>query len=634
MSTSYRDAQRYRKTYSYMRPVPRPETIAAATIVSDQALKELDWKNSVRAASTSDISIGSTIVVLDGVTLNDGNRVLIKDQASPSENGIYVWSSSTQLLSRAEDAVQGTLTCGAACYVEEGSQSGSAWLLATFDPITVGSTSLTWVLFGGSSIFLTNGQEARTIYSASFGGSLYPSEIGQDIFFFVSGSSTEKAVFGGDTVVSGVLSGSEGIFLSDILEVVGEALVTGSLFVSNSSSFDSQMRPLSAIGQDVYFFVSGSISGSGVDDKKAVFGGDVRVSGTLAVGTGSIVITSDYIQFGHQGAKMEYVGDQIKFFDSGNSSGITLSELRDSGGGGGGGVGPQGPQGPQGAQGSSGTAGSSGSSGAQGPQGAAGPQGPQGATGSNGAQGAAGATGAQGVAGAQGPQGAVGSQGPQGDSITGPQGASIVGAQGAIGPQGSQGPQGAAGVGTQGPQGPQGATGTGTQGPQGAVGVGTQGPQGAQGPQGGQGAAGTGTQGPQGPQGTAGTSNTVLFFGANTLTNGLSTRYLIPGSGGTGSTVATQIGIPAPFSGSVTAIKAYHGTVDSTYAITYTVRINGVAAASPTTAVIGISANSSAGGGETIGSTTFVAGDVISVSCSYGIDTSRTVAATVTLVLQ
>jgi phage-related tail fiber protein len=192
MSTSYRDSQRYRKTYSFYRPLPRPEVMAAGGGTSDQALKELDWKNSVRAASTADISISSVITAIDGVTLNDGDRVLIKDQMSGAENGIYTWDATTQLLSRAADAVQGTLTCGAACYVEEGTQSGSAWLLATFDPITVGTTALTWVLFGGSSIFITSGQSARTIYSASFGGNLYPDQVGSDIFFYVSGSSSEK----------------------------------------------------------------------------------------------------------------------------------------------------------------------------------------------------------------------------------------------------------------------------------------------------------------------------------------------------------------------------------------------------------------------------------------------------------
>ena len=259
MSTSYRDSQRYRKTYSYYRPVPRPEIMATGTI-SEQALRELDWKQSVRAGSTADITILSTLTVLDGVTLNDGDRVLIKDQLTSSENGIYDYSAVTQLLSRSPDAVQGTLSSGAACYIEEGSQAGSAWLLASIDPIVVGTTPLTWVLFGGSSIFVTSGQNARTIYSASFGGTQYPDQVGTDIFFYVSGSSEQKAVFGGDTVVSGVLSGSTGIFLSDLLEVGGNVEITGSLFVSGSSSIDSQMRQISQIGSDVYFFVSGSIN--------------------------------------------------------------------------------------------------------------------------------------------------------------------------------------------------------------------------------------------------------------------------------------------------------------------------------------------------------------------------------------
>ena len=87
-----------------------------------------------------------------------------------------------------------------------------------------------------------------------------------------------------------------------------------------------------------FFFVSGSISGSGTADRKSVFGGDVRISGTLAVGTGSVYVTSNDIQFGDSGTRIEKAGNDLRFFDGNNTGGKTLSDLAAGGGGGGGSI--------------------------------------------------------------------------------------------------------------------------------------------------------------------------------------------------------------------------------------------------------------------------------------------------------
>lgn len=148
-----RDSQRYRKTYSYYRVQPKTELLE---VIADESL---DWKRSVRVASTSSVSLtGSTPLVVDGKTLAVDERVLLKDQGTASQNGIYYVeiTGGSYTLTRDTDAVQGTLTCGAATYVEEGTSSeGKIYILSTINPITVGSTNLVWTEFasggGGSS---------------------------------------------------------------------------------------------------------------------------------------------------------------------------------------------------------------------------------------------------------------------------------------------------------------------------------------------------------------------------------------------------------------------------------------------------------------------------------------------------
>lgn len=108
----------------------------------DAALNALDPKPSARVATTANITL-SGLQTIDGVSLNANDRVLVKNQTTSSQNGIYVAKASSWSL--AQDSTQGNLTTGAYVEVEEGSTlAGSLWLLITPSPITVGTTSQSW----------------------------------------------------------------------------------------------------------------------------------------------------------------------------------------------------------------------------------------------------------------------------------------------------------------------------------------------------------------------------------------------------------------------------------------------------------------------------------------------------------
>lgn len=108
----------------------------------DAAINGLDPKPSCRAATIANITL-SGLQTIDGVSINAGDRILVKSQTNGAQNGIYVASASSWSL--AADSAQGLLTTGAYVEVEEGATlSGSVWLLLTPAPITVGTTSLVW----------------------------------------------------------------------------------------------------------------------------------------------------------------------------------------------------------------------------------------------------------------------------------------------------------------------------------------------------------------------------------------------------------------------------------------------------------------------------------------------------------
>lgn len=102
----------------------------------------------------------------------------------------------------------------------------------------------------------------------------------------------------------------------------------GSIFTTESTAFiGTELIDTPADkGTDVFFYVSGSATTDSSSDKKALFGGDVRISGSLTVGTGSIRITSNDIQF-DSSVKLEQSGSNLKFYDGNNTSGISLTNL-------------------------------------------------------------------------------------------------------------------------------------------------------------------------------------------------------------------------------------------------------------------------------------------------------------------
>lgn len=120
------------------------------------AVAGVNWKDSVRVATTvngTDATAFANGQVVDGVTLVTGDRLLRKNQTTASENGIFIVNASGAP-TRATDADTGAEMLQAAVMVEEGTTNGdTAWVCSTNGPITLGSTSLTFVQFGGGSSY-------------------------------------------------------------------------------------------------------------------------------------------------------------------------------------------------------------------------------------------------------------------------------------------------------------------------------------------------------------------------------------------------------------------------------------------------------------------------------------------------
>lgn len=137
-------------------PTPTADNHAATKAYVDNLTAGLAWKDTVRAATTANITLSGTQTV-DGVALVAGNRALVKNQTTTSQNGIYVVAAGAW--TRATDADSEAELLNAACFVSEGTvNADTAWVMTTNAPITVGTTALTWVQFaGGGAVTAGNG---------------------------------------------------------------------------------------------------------------------------------------------------------------------------------------------------------------------------------------------------------------------------------------------------------------------------------------------------------------------------------------------------------------------------------------------------------------------------------------------
>lgn len=133
---------------------PTTGTDAANKNYVDNAIAGLAWKDKVRAATTAAGTLASSFEngdAIDGVTLATGDRILIKNQAAPAENGIYTVNASGAP-TRATDADSAAELVNAAVFVSEGSTNAdTAWTMTTNAPITLNTTGLTWAQFTGGS---------------------------------------------------------------------------------------------------------------------------------------------------------------------------------------------------------------------------------------------------------------------------------------------------------------------------------------------------------------------------------------------------------------------------------------------------------------------------------------------------
>lgn len=185
---------------------------AATKQYVDNAIQGLDPKPNVRVATTGNIVL-TGLQAIDGVLVNEGDRVLVKNQDDAVENGVYVASVNAWVRAVDFDDVPDTeIDGGEYLFVQEGTiNSDSGWIVVTNSPVTIGTSEIVFTQFSGA------GQVIAGVGLAKSGNTIYIENTG-----VVAGAYTKVTVNSRGQITAG-----ESLAANDIPNLDWSKITTG-----------------------------------------------------------------------------------------------------------------------------------------------------------------------------------------------------------------------------------------------------------------------------------------------------------------------------------------------------------------------------------------------------------------------
>ena len=199
---------------------------AATKQYVDGVAQGLNLKDSVHAASTANIPTLSGLLTIDNHVLQDQQRVLVKNQDTPADNGIYVASAGPWV--RSADMNSWAEVPSAFTFVEQGdSQKDTGWVCTSNEGGTLGVTAITWTQFSGAGQYTADGQGIELV--------------GNEFRLELDGSTLAKSGTGLKISDGGVsdtqIAGAAAISLSKLASLTADkALVSNASGVVSASS--------------------------------------------------------------------------------------------------------------------------------------------------------------------------------------------------------------------------------------------------------------------------------------------------------------------------------------------------------------------------------------------------------------
>lgn len=253
----------------------------------DNLVTGLDMKQSARAATTTDITLSGPQTI-DGVSIIAGDRVLVKDQSAAATNGIYVaaagaWARSPD----ADGSPSQEVSSGMYLFIQEGTvNADTGWVLATSNPIILGTTPLTFVQFtglgqitagagltkSGSTLNINTASSSRIVINTDDIDLATVSDAGTGTFLKLTRDSYGR--ISGTTAV--VASDITGLVNSTYVNITGDNM-TGNLTITGGTTQTGGEDTLTLISSNPST-IAATITGSSLGHTEIMGGGQAGSS--------------------------------------------------------------------------------------------------------------------------------------------------------------------------------------------------------------------------------------------------------------------------------------------------------------------------------------------------------------------
>jgi len=266
---------------------PVNATDAATKAYVDSVAEGLHTHDSCNAATTGTLAtisggtvtydngtngVGATLTTtgsyttIDGVTLSDGMRILVKDESNAAHNGIYVRTSSTVLTRATDFDTPAEMAGGDFTFVTEGTLYDNTGWVMTDAVTTVGTSPVNWTQFSGAGTYTAG--TGLTLTGSQFSVNASQTQItavGTLTGLSVNGNITAANITANTGVFTGNGSGLTALAGANVTGQVANALVAGTVYTAAQPNITS-------VGTLSSLTVTGNVSAG-------------NVSGTLLTGT-------------------------------------------------------------------------------------------------------------------------------------------------------------------------------------------------------------------------------------------------------------------------------------------------------------------------------------------------------------
>ena len=238
----------------------------------------ISWKQPVNCGTTANITL-SGLQTIDGVTVVAGDRVLVKSQTAPAQNGIYLASATAW--SRAPDADTWDELISAICFVESGSTlAGSAWYCTIQPGGTLGVTAVTWSNFS-----------VAATYTAGTGLTL------TDYVFSITNTGVSAAAYGSasKTLTATVNAQGQLSVLAETNIAIANTQVSGLGTMSTQDASSVTITGGTLNGTTIGGTTAGAVTGTTITANTQFTGAGTGLTGTatsLSIGGNAATATS------------------------------------------------------------------------------------------------------------------------------------------------------------------------------------------------------------------------------------------------------------------------------------------------------------------------------------------------------